>query len=445
LHLDRAVVPRERWQRLQAHLSAARLALESGHRAAALDEVEAALALDPDFLAAQTLRDQIRSTPRSLETAGQKLTQNAHSVQPAGPPPLVSKEGWGLFEERAKQRRIDRRLAGARSALGRRNLEAARVALCEVDELSPDHPDAAELHAELTRTERQKMSSHRIGPAFAAAATFAGLVLGASWLEDTTGLLSSFQIAQVVELVAPAPAQPVPTVTADELLAIGTGGPVDEPQEELRLTDASQPAEPSRAAFVPTAATQPSRPAAPSVDAQPAFYATDVASAVEPPPTLPPSSLPRADVAPPLPPAIPTEAPAVAVAPAATPRADVVPANVASTIPPTIDDERRVRDTLQRYRAAYDDLDARSAQAVWPAVDSSALARAFDSLASQRLTFENCDVELAGPAARAVCHGSARYVPKIGSREPRIESRVWNFTLMKSGEDWQIESARAGR
>ena len=104
-----------------------------------------------------------------------------------------------------------------------------------------------------------------------------------------------------------------------------------------------------------------------------------------------------------------------------------------------------VRQVLQRYRNAYEGLDARSAQAVWPAVNEAALARAFDGLESQSLTFDACDVRLRGEAASATCHGSARYVPKIGSREPRMEPRVWNFTLHKSGADWKIDAARAER
>jgi hypothetical protein len=111
----------------------------------------------------------------------------------------------------------------------------------------------------------------------------------------------------------------------------------------------------------------------------------------------------------------------------------------------TVPDEQLVRETLQRYRAAYETLDVSGAREVWPAVNESALARAFDGLQSQRLTFDDCNVELIGPAARAECHGSARYVPKVGSREPRVESRVWNFTLRKSGEAWHIETARAAR
>jgi len=61
------------------------------------------------------------------------------------------------------------------------------------------------------------------------------------------------------------------------------------------------------------------------------------------------------------------------------------------------------------------------------------------------LTFDACDVRVSGDAATATCQGSARYVPKVGSREPRVEPRVWNFTLRKNGSDWQIATARAER
>jgi hypothetical protein len=36
-------------------------------------------------------------------------------------------------------------------------------------------------------------------------------------------------------------------------------------------------------------------------------------------------------------------------------------------------------------------------------------------------------------------------VPKIGSRQPRIEPRIWSFALRKIGADWKIDNARAER
>jgi len=131
---------------------------------------------------------------------------------------------------------------------------------------------------------------------------------------------------------------------------------------------------------------------------------------------------------------------------AAVPAPPPMPASMAAPLVELSTDESLlVKQTLQRYRVAYEGLDARSAQAVWPAVNQAALARAFDGLASQSLTFDACDVRVRGELATATCQGSARYVPKIGSREPRTERRVWNFSLHKAGEDWKIESARAER
>jgi hypothetical protein len=104
-----------------------------------------------------------------------------------------------------------------------------------------------------------------------------------------------------------------------------------------------------------------------------------------------------------------------------------------------------VQQTLQRYRTAYDRLDAHSARAVWPAVNEGALARAFSSLASQTLTFDACDVAVDGEVARATCRGTAKYIQKIGRSEPRVEPRVWTFALRKRASNWEIEDARAGR
>jgi len=155
---------------------------------------------------------------------------------------------------------------------------------------------------------------------------------------------------------------------------------------------------------------------------------------------------PRAPIAPPPSPAtVSSITAAIGTSPAPTPATVSVSAPVLPRTIDTADEVGLVRQALQRYRTAYDGLDAQSAQAVYPAVNQAALARAFDGLESQTLTFDTCDVQLRGDAAIATCHGSARYVPKIGSREPRIEPRTWNFTLRKAGSDWKIDSARAER
>ena len=78
-------------------------------------------------------------------------------------------------------------------------------------------------------------------------------------------------------------------------------------------------------------------------------------------------------------------------------------------------------------------------------MDEAALAHAFEGLHSQSLEFDACTLEAQADSARAVCRGSARYVPKVGSRAPRAEPRVWTFRLNKNEGDWTISSAWTDR
>ena len=63
-------------------------------------------------------------------------------------------------------------------------------------------------------------------------------------------------------------------------------------------------------------------------------------------------------------------------------------------------------------------------------------------LDSQRITFDDCRVELQGKSADAMCTGTASFGPRFDSREPRVEPRTWNFTLRKVDADWKILTAR---
>ncbi|HSK08228.1 MAG TPA: hypothetical protein VK911_01530, partial [Vicinamibacterales bacterium] len=92
---------------------------------------------------------------------------------------------------------------------------------------------------------------------------------------------------------------------------------------------------------------------------------------------------------------------------------------------------------------AYNRLDATAARRVWPTVDERALARAFAGLESQGGNFERCDLQVAGAEATAACRGRARYVPKVGSRDPISENRQWSFRLRRAGSGWQIVQAEA--
>jgi hypothetical protein len=127
------------------------------------------------------------------------------------------------------------------------------------------------------------------------------------------------------------------------------------------------------------------------------------------------------------------------------PRPERTSAETAAAVVKTVNvvnDDAAVRGVLNRYAAAYSHLDASAAQEVWPAVNRSALSRAFDGLASQRVSLEKCSIDVKGTTAHATCAGSTTWSPKIGNGGPRTEPRNWTFQLAKAGEDWQIVGAR---
>ena len=76
-------------------------------------------------------------------------------------------------------------------------------------------------------------------------------------------------------------------------------------------------------------------------------------------------------------------------------------------------------------------------------VNEKTLARAFERLEYQNLLFESCQIEIGDVLAEAACSGSARYVPKVGSRTPKEEGRRWRFSLRKASGGWLIDRVDA--
>lgn len=104
---------------------------------------------------------------------------------------------------------------------------------------------------------------------------------------------------------------------------------------------------------------------------------------------------------------------------------------------------RAIERVLGRYRSAFNQLDAGAALTVWPTVNRRTLARAFEQLEGQVVSFDGCDIQIADRFAEAACHGSARYVPKVGSRTPRDGARRWTFRLRKTADRWLIDRVDA--
>jgi tetratricopeptide (TPR) repeat protein len=420
------VDPRQHLQTLQAEVAAARAAFSAGDRTKALQHLDQALSIDPSFLAAQSLRERVLAGP--LGPAAPAPASPPPNVAPHASSPrlpakrLSSKEAYERIELRARQRRVDHCIAATRAALGRQQPEAAAAALAELIALEPDESNVASLSAELADL-RRRFAKRPFGVRLAAAAAFLAVAGTASWVER--------------------PRRPA-TVAVEKPAAVRTTAPIEVARLESRLiaplffklqpdltpslarripdtvrgipdTPRGAPAAPIRSPSTP----EPTRPA-PAVAATAPMSLPTPLSQLPPTGTPPPNEPPRASI---------TAGPSVA---ATTP-----------IRPPS--DRELVEDALQRYRGAYGRLNVQSAQAVYPTVNRVALARAFDGLESQSLTFDSCDVDVRGILARAICHGTARYVPKIGSRYPHAEPLVWSFELRKSDDDWTIYYAKASR
>lgn len=476
--------PRARRFAIREYLGTARAALDRGDRRAALDALNAALELDPDYLAAQALKERVERAAdlaREFPSSGSMQRPTPADIPPqpnqpaAGGPlePLISAEGWVRFETRARARRVEKRAAAARVLIERRRFAQAREIMEEIREIDPAHPDLVSLSIELDAAEHLRpTSTWHWGPALAAVGVFGALLFGARYVELPGSQPAPSPAARVTSVPEPiAPSElptPVDPVSTPEALALvepntvpSAGEAVTPPVEPPRAAPVPVPVEPrpTREPAVALPAPVPARtePSTVRQEDPPTPVATAGATAASTPspapdinlppiaPAVTPASLPGAMPAGPAPgaPVVDQDAPA-ARAFGRDPAPAAVRAGGAVAIP-TVPDEERVRRTLQQYQRAYEALDAQSAQAVWPRVDGVALQRAFDGLSSQRLMFDNCQVQVRGTFGSAVCHGTTRYVPKVGSREPRVEPRTWTFALRKAGDEWQIDSARAER
>jgi hypothetical protein len=392
---------------------------------------------------------------------------------------------WQSFEFRMRQRRVERCLLKADVALEAGFLDDAREALEEARSLSPSSPELIDLERriaafdavpipapelqqinetepvseiELVRVPALAPEARQRGRGMATAAT--ALLLGGA------GILSVW--LRPVELRPLAPAHLIPaervrsasapsltqepsltvatdSVTAAEIqpelepLAIGTsssaasaqvaslGMPAVPPGDELPRSAEDSPVPPTPAPPLPTIAQSRSEP---SRDERPRAEPERTEPARAPLPTA------RMAVAPVT--SLPTAASSGGTSVDPPPSSDS-PAGV-NNAPAVIRPDEQVRTVLGRYEAAYSSLDAAAAAAVYPQIDREKLARAFDALATQRVSLGACAIEVAGPAATANCDGSATWEPKVGGGS-RTQPRRWRFELRLAGNNWRIVDA----
>jgi len=428
---------------VQNHLRRAGTLLAARDLTAASAEVDAALKLDPQSLPAQALRDRITRMSGSREMKQDVSPPNIRFV-PTG----VNAQSWMGFEQRIQERRFRALVESMQSAIAAGDFAGARLALEEARELRPEAPELTQLESTIAAVPlpaaaaASPLRSRALG-AIGLLLMGISLLFGLEWMHPSETVNS---IPQVMphEPDAIAPDDPLPAIESDEepiakppdeehtpvpIAAVnaiefrprGTSGTVTRPRRSVD----SPPRRDTRSGEIPDDyVVRPTR--AVLAEHQPSARSTVTESPVPAANLMtspPPMTSPR-------------------------PAASASVSNAASTTPPvalTSGEQGKVEDVLRRYARAYADLDAGAARAVWPTVDERALARAFQGLASQDVSFDTCDIQIRGAVANASCRGQASYVGKVGSREPRTEARLWRFELRRDGEAWTIENAEARR
>lgn len=346
---------------------------------------------------------------------------------------------WKSFEIRMRRRRAERLVARADAAVKGGRVTDAREALHEARRLAPDLPQIIAVERSIDafqdRARAKQLARPRGASVYAAiAALLVGATAGAAWWAVRTpaaGPPVQSVAASSEQGAAPASASPSPStrpVIVDQQPITVTEIPLRTPapsEVDAERLPAPSPDPPRVASTSAALVTDTRLPAADERDAAP------IATV---------GSIPASDIV--APSSLASPAPVAAVpadsAPVPPPPSTAKPA-VENSAP---DDDVLVQRALQRYATAYSQLDAAAAQQVWPSVNREALARAFDDLALQQVSLDNCRIDIRGAAAHAACAGTATWAPKVGDRGPHTQERNWNFELMKSGAAWQIVSAR---
>jgi hypothetical protein len=361
------------------------------------------------------------------------------SASQAGAPRGASEE-WLSFERRMRKRRLERCLLRANTALEAGVTEDAEAAIKEARELDNGAP-------ELPALERRLAVLQSPAPTQATPRNTSRLIWIAAGLA-VVGVSGAFTIRYLALLPT---REAIRVARTGDVPLPADRGNLSRAVNRLRVVHETIMAPVMRPRVVLDELRLPPYPAPPIAEAEPQPQTDPVVHAVNradspPQPAVPePRSELRLEPNTPLSAAI--EPLSRAVVPPAEPV--TVPATRASAPAPAVaeaanvgDESTVVQSVLRRYEAAYSSLDAAAASIVWPGVNRGALARAFDGLASQHVSLGSCDVTVNGPAARAICSGSATWEPKVGGGV-RTEARRWDFTLRKNGEAWRIERAIA--
>ena len=142
-------------------------------------------------------------------------------------------------------------------------------------------------------------------------------------------------------------------------------------------------------------------------------------------------SVDRPSEASPAAPATPLESPS-------PPRAAAASIDTGAETPQAELELKAVGNVIAKYQQVYNRLDPSGAAAIWPGVDTQALARSFAQLERQNLSFDQCSIVLGESTATAHCAGLLEYVPRVGNNRLRTQRHVWTIELLRQDKGWHI-------
>jgi len=126
----------------------------------------------------------------------------------------------------------------------------------------------------------------------------------------------------------------------------------------------------------------------------------------------------------------------------------VFPALFAAGMPqaPPVAVETGIRDTLLRYSAALESLDANAVKKVQPSIPADNLARAFKDMRELKVAIDAVRVlSVDGTTARVSCRVAQTLTPRIGSRQTTTVTRVMRLrrvvdaSVSGSMDSWVID------
>jgi serine/threonine-protein kinase len=139
----------------------------------------------------------------------------------------------------------------------------------------------------------------------------------------------------------------------------------------------------------------------------------------------------------------PTEAAAPASAPV-LPGAGAFPPIPESPRATAVSDEDAVRDTLQRYQAAYQALDVNGILLVYPSLDrdqADQLRRTFETVTQYEVDIRTPQIDVQADTATVRATLARRITPRVGS--PVVNEVATEFRLRRSGGVWSIVAVAA--